>query len=147
MVRDKARDLPLARFVAEGAIELAIVGKRVSDVRFVLLPVEEHIEVIPRRKIPLRRALGQSLRAVVADVAGLERTRCELNDMTFDARTMSGELEAQPLVARRSRYYSRKVRSALMTIIALELACSLCPGNLDHTQMRTVRKTSVLLWG
>ena len=55
MRRNESRDLPLSGLVTPGAIQLPAIGELVADMGFVLLCVEEHVVIVPSRKVALRR--------------------------------------------------------------------------------------------
>lgn len=97
--------------MAESAVEFPpCLRHRVGDVQFVLPGVEKRVEIVTLREVALWRARGQSLRPAlliaVADRTSLLRARGELNDVTFDAGFMTGEFQAQLLVAIRRGDYA-----------------------------------------
>ena len=100
MRRNESRNLPLGGLVTACAIELPAIGELITDMGFVLLCVEEDVVVVPSWKVALRRARTGYLLAAMADGAGLEWARSELDDMALDTRAMSWKRQLQPLVAR-----------------------------------------------
>ena len=99
MRRNQSRDLPLGGLVTAGAIEIPSVGELVADMGFMLLCVEEDVEVVPSWKVALRRARTEGLFAAMANSASLERARSELDDMALDTCAMSRKRQFQSLVA------------------------------------------------
>ena len=85
--------------MTKAAIGLLTGWQIVFDVQFVLARVEEGVEIIPPREVPLWRTRRQTLFGFVADVAGLLRLGSELLDVAFDAGLVPREFQAQLFVA------------------------------------------------
>lgn len=139
---------PLCRFVAEGAVQLFAVGEFISDVIFVLLGVEQRVVGLAFGKVALRRAGAQALRLVVTDRTGLQRTRCELNDVAFHAGFVAGKFQTQLFVAIcRGDYPGGDLSCAesFVARIAFQFAREIGVRHFDQTLMCLVSEVAVIL--
>jgi hypothetical protein len=138
--------------VAVSAVRLRVcIGKIVGDVQFVLLRIEESVEIISLREIALRRtsrqAIGNRSLRLVADRARLLRRRRELRDVAFEASLMTGEFQGEFLITLGgSDDYLIQLRAArtLVTRIAFQHARIVRSRNVDRAKMVFVLEAFVV---
>jgi hypothetical protein len=120
-------------------------------VQFVLLRIEEGIEIIPPREVALRRAHRKSIELtalrLMTDRARLLWGRGKLRHVAFDASFVTGEFQHEfPVALGRSDNHLVQFRlgQILVARIAFQYARMVRLGNIDGPEMRFMREAFVV---
>lgn len=134
----------LRLLVTEIAVGFLPVRQIVRRMSFVLFGVKESVEVVPARKVALRRSGRQALFRVVANRAGLLRLGDELLDVAFDAGFVAWEFQATLFVAVRGRNQVFHQIALVVAGIAFQFVSLKRARHFDHAEVRFVREAFVI---